>query len=292
VQKKRKKGRSGLLTFVGIWAILLLLLAGAVKYFQGSEVEGDELGFGIASENQNLLIEELNDCRQKLVWFLEAGAPEIRSGFVVNPVESLRRMAGQQQEILSYVPGDNPSWVISDVIDTPKGKAIETVMEFSGGRKVEATFFADENGEWKIDWANMVRYSDQEWPLFLVGSGEEEGEFRLLARRRSEDRSGMGKVTSVVLIGPRAGSPRDLGAPSPEVAVDSESRIGRILSEAFAKRDAGEGIYGSQSSSLDPNGMIRLRVKVMREEGSERSFVIREILACHWYDFDDLGLTE
>lgn len=294
-EPKRKKERNGLVVFVGIWVVILITLAGAVKYFRGSNEDSEELGFGIVSDKQRLVNDEFHECKRKVVEFLEAGAPERRAEHVINSVDSLRRMSRWQQDITFSVDGGDPEHSIFEVIETPKGKAIESVWALSGNRQAEAVFFEEDKGEWKIDWANLVRYSDQDWSLFLLGTEEEEGEFRLLARRRSEDSSGEGKVASVVLISPRVGSPGELGASSPEVVVDPESRIGRVLSEAFARRDAGEGVYGSMASKMDPKGMIRLRVRVLREEakkGEERSFVIRDILACHWYDFDDLGLNE
>jgi hypothetical protein len=289
---RRKKESNGLVVFVAVWLAILVILAGAVKFFQGSDEGGDELGFGIASDEQQIIAGELNECKRKVVEFLDAGAPESRVEYVINPVDALKRMSGWQQEITLSASVDRFDCSIANVIETPKGKAIETVWAGNGNRQVEAVFFEDDEGEWKIDWANMARYSELDWSLFLLGSDEEEGEFRLLARRRSEVSPGEGKIASVVLIGPRAGSPGELGASSPEVVVDPNSRIGRVLSEAFAKRDAGEGIYSSQASQLDPKGMIRLRAKVVREGGAERSFAIREILACHWYDFDDLGLEK
>ena len=289
---KRKKDRNGLALFVGIWVVLLVLLAGAVNYFRGgSEEKDDQLGFKIATNDDSLISEELNECKRKVVGYLRAGVPEHRVEFVMNPAKAARRMSSWQQDVAYSDSEKDPQNSIINVIQTPIGKGIETVWEADGSRNIEAVFFPDKKGEWKIDWANMVRYSDQEWPLFLAGSGSDESEFRLLARRRSEDPSGKGRVGSVVLIAPRPGL-GEVGVPSPEVKVDPDSRIGRALSTAFAKRDAGEGVYGSKASGYDPNGMIRLRVKVLREGDSERTFVIREILACHWYDFDGLGLDE
>ena len=292
--KPKKKKGGGLGVFVGIWVVLLLLLAGAVKFFRGEEVTDDSLGFGIATEDQRLVNEEFNECRRKLTEYIQEGSPERRAQFVINASENLRRMAGNQREI-KFTSDDLEleSWSFG-VIGTPKGKALETVWKIDENRTLEAVFFREDD-DWKIDWANMVRYSDGDWSLFLVDEGEEEKVFRLLARRRSGDPEGTGKVASVVLIGPKADSPGEYGASSPEVPVDPDSRIGRVLSAAFAKRDAKEGIYGSNASNQDPNGMIRLQVKVVRkagEEEGEKSFVIRDIIACHWYDIDDLGLAE
>lgn len=284
----RKRSRSRLGLFVALWLLALIGLMAAVKIFSSSDADSEELGFGMMTENESLLSNQYYACKTKVIGFLEGVAPENRAEFVLNSAEALKKMAGRQRK-LSYRSSEaEPTESVLQVIETPRGKAIESVWEFDGGKKVEAVFFQDEQGEWKIDWENMVRYSDQDWAVFLAGGGSEEGEFRLLARRRSIEDSG--KIASIVLIGPQVGAPGELGASSPEVAVDPDSRIGRVLAAAFAKRDAEEGIYGSQAFTMDPKGMIRLRVEMIREEDSDRQFVIREILACHWYHFDELGL--
>ncbi|MGB6220655.1 hypothetical protein [Haloferula sp.] len=284
----RKRPRSLLGLLVALWLLALIGLVATVKNFSGSDADSEELGFGMMTEDESLINDQYFACKTKVIGFLEGVAPENRAEFVLNSAEALKKMSGRQRK-LSYPSSETePSESILQVIETPRGKAIESVWEFDGGKKVEAVFFEDEQGEWKIDWENMVRYSDQDWAVFLAGGGSDEGEFRLLARRRAVEDSG--KIASIVLIGPQVGAPGELGASSPEVPVDPDSRLGRVLAAAFAKRDAEEGIYGSQAFTMDPKGMIRLRVRMLREEDGERGFVIREILACHWYDFDDLGL--
>ncbi|MEP4076758.1 hypothetical protein [Haloferula sp.] len=290
--KRKKKERSGIVVFGAIWGLILVLLAGAVKYFRGSDVEDEQLGFNIISEDQRLLADQIYECEGKVAGFLRAGSPESRAEFVMHPSKTLGRMTSHQHGSAYFDDESALERSAYKVIETPVGKAIETVWKVDDGRRIEAVFFADENGKWKIDWANMVQYSEGDWSLFLVGDGNDESEFRLFARRRSEDHSGKGKVGSIVLVGPRPGLPGELGVSSPEVKVNPDSRIGRVLSKAFSERDAGKGAYGSEASSLDPKGMIRLRVRVKREGEGELAIVIREILACHWYDFDDLGLDD
>lgn len=289
---REEKERSGLFVIVMIWALVLVLFAVGAKFLRGSKEVEEDLGFEVISEDQRLVSEQYNECKRKVGEFLSAAAPENRVEFVLNPAETLRRIAGGQTEVAGLEEETELGDAAVKVIETPRGKAIETIWELEGTRRLEAVFFKDDGGEWKIDWANLVRYSEREWPLFLVGDGVEEAEFRLLARRRAEDPTGQGKVSSIVLVGPRPGYPGELGASSPEVTVDPDSRIGRLLAAAFAKRDADEGVYGSDAAVHDPNGMIRLRAKVIREGEVEgrKVFAIREIMACHWYDFDDLGL--
>lgn len=291
-RSRHRKRKSGLLVFVLAWCAGLVVLTGVVLWLRAgdSDAQYEQLGFDVGTADERLLVEEWQEINRTIAAFFAEAVPETRVEYVLKPGETLRRIAGFQQGNPLVIADEAPENSIFEAIDTPIGKAIESVWDVEGTRKFEAVFFKNEQEVWKIDWANMMRYSERSWPLFLAGDGGNEGEFRLLARRRSDDESGEGRISSVVLIGPQVGYPGEIGASSPEIEVDPDSRIGRVLAAAFAIRDAGEGIYGSKAVRYDPNGMIRLRVRVTREGLAERKFVIREIIACHWYDFDDLGL--
>ncbi|MEM1082754.1 MAG: hypothetical protein AAGI48_01420 [Verrucomicrobiota bacterium] len=272
-----------------IWVLVLVVLAVAVKFFQGSgDLTEGAIDFG--NQESKLLAENLHLLKDEVEQYFAEGIPERRTEFVLNPGETLRRMVGFEQANQFVSAEEEPERLIAGVIETPRGKGIETVWKIGTSRKVEALFLRDGEGEWKMDWANMVRYSEKNWPLYLGGEGEDLAEFRLLARRRSGDLSG--NVSSVVLLGPRMDHPGEVGASSPEVVVEPDSRVGRALTAAFRKREAGEGVYGSEAFTLDPRGMIRVRLRLLREGESEKSFLIREVVACHWYDFDDLGLED
>jgi hypothetical protein len=289
-KRRTKEWKGGITHFVLIWAVVLVVLAVAVKFFRGADDKAVEPALNVGGQDDNLLAGNLRQLGGMVEEYLEEGVPEKRARFVLKPDETLRRMVGFEQGNQFVVSDDELEGVLSNVIDTPIGKGIETVWQMGPVRKVEAAFFEDEAEEWRLDWANMVRYSERNWPLFLAGEGANEAEFRLLARRRSQGGNEDGRISSVVLLGPRMDNPAEIGAASPEVLVDPDSRVGRILAAAFAMRDAGEGVYGSRAFELDPRGMIRVRVRLLREGESEKVFAIREVVACHWYDFDDLGL--
>ena len=176
------------------------------------------------------------------------------------------------------------------ILNLPGGKAIETCWDSTDGKKLDAVF-REEDGEWRLDWDHFVRYGDYPWSLFLAGSGPAEGEFRLLARERLADQRKKSPTISIVLYAPRFARPGETGFQSPEFLVARDTRDGQLLDAAFALARSGGHVFGSQLPQLNPEGMIRVRVKVQRVEvDRERKFVITGVLACHWYSVDDPGV--
>lgn len=291
---KPPKKSYGVAVFVVGWVVVVLLLAGVVRIFRSDTVQEDEEGpeFGLITEDQRLLSDSFAECQETLMNFLESGAPETRVRYVLDPSSVLGKMTRLRQEGGLQVSEGSPKTVIFRAIDTPQGKAIESVWEIDRGKKVEAVFRKDESGKWKIDWEDLVRYSDLSWPLYLAGVGGAEGEFRLLARKRANESGGDGDGSEIVLVEPRLGYPGRSGAQSPEVIVNRNSRFGRILNAAFERKEKGTGAYGSTVVEFDPPKMIRLRVKLRREGEVERVFTIQDIVATHWLSDDDLGIEE
>ena len=178
----------------------------------------------------------------------------------------------------------------SAVFNVPGGKVIETHWNSHNGKTLDVVF-REENDEWRLDWEDFARYSDHPWPLFLAGSGEPEGEFRLLARERLADERKDAQTISVVLYAPRFGRPNDTGFQSPEFLVSRNDRNGQLLDAAFKLAAQHKRIFNASLPDLNPGGMIRVRVKIQRSEiNLERKFEILEVLACHWYSVDDPGV--
>jgi hypothetical protein len=151
--------------------------------------------------------------------------------------------------------------------------------------------FINENGEWRLDWDHFVRYSKHPWPLFLAGGGSTQGEFRLLARQRLADDRKNADTLSLVFYTPQLGRPSDLGSKSPEFLVKRDSKNGRLLEAAFNLEKSGKRAFGVNLPSNDPEGIIRVRVKVRRvDENDERHFVLEDVVACHWYSIDEPGM--
>lgn len=230
-------------------------------------------------------------CSRVFAGFLSAGTPEERNQFVLSPITTASRMARYYE--LNPIANIDPATLSlskSVMLDLPGGKALETLWNSTDGRQLDAVF-VKEADEWRLDWDHFVRYSDYPWPLFLAGSGPDVGEFRLLARERlAEERKGDDSI-SIVLYSPRFGSANETGFQSPEFLVNRSSENGQLLETAFQMEKKGERVYGVKLSSPNPEGLIRVRVKVRRiEQNMERRFELEKIVACHWYSTNDAGV--
>ena len=95
-----------------------------------------------------------------------------------------------------------------------------------------------------------------------------------------------------MLYAPRFAHPGETGFQSPEFLVPRNTRDGQLLDAAFQLARRGGQVFDSKLPNLNPQGMIRVRVKVRRFESDlERKFEIVEVLACHWYAVADPGVT-
>lgn len=293
--RPRRRGKlKGAVKFAAVWVVLLILGAGIVQLFRLDTADPEQEGTSVTmiSEDQRLVNSALPECRRALDGFLGTLVPEARSEFVLDGSRILPRMLRLRQENQIQRGDENPELLLWSVLDTPRGKGIETMWDLGAGQRVEAVFFRDEEGAWKIDWEAMVRYSDADWALFVTGVGPQEGEFRLFARKRTGELAGEDEGSGIVLVAPRVGRPESFGARSPKIDVDPDSRIGRILETAFVRRELREvGAYGSTAVREDPPGMIRVRVLVRREGEVEKTVHLRDVVATHWLSIDELGIS-
>ena len=171
-----------------------------------------------------------------------------------------------------------------------EGQAIETQWHSSDSRSLDAVFIED-NGEWHLDWDHFARHSDYPWSLFLAGSGENHGEFRLLARERLAKERKNAESISIVFYAPRFGYSNEAGSQSPEFLIPRNTPNGRLLDAAFKLEREGKRPFGVKLHSINPEGLIRVRVKVRRVEDDEgRHFELDEVAACHWYANDAKGV--
>ena len=293
-RRKRKKG--GLMLFVVGWFVFLILLVGLVAFLRQNEGSGEGAGTSVtdAAEGQRELGEAYHACYRKVTEFLNESTPERRVKVVHEPTETLRRMVRYGGVSLRVAEDEEKSWNFFQPIEIDGERAYEGVVKLQDGRRAEFVFLEGEDGEWGIDWANLVRYSEHPWPLFLSGSTPSTGEFRLLARRRAGSSGQRGDVTSIVLFAPDPWNPDRLGSRSPEVRVDRGSRTAMMLEEAFRDREDEKGPFGSKLQEEDPRSMVRIRAKLRRHEpdgqGETARIEIEELLACHWMSVDQPGV--
>lgn len=296
--RKRRKSRFMLKLVLGWTTVLAAIVIGARQLFPEDDTENIAPPVSakkqevISDEDMLLLDENFQKCGAALAGFLQAGVPEQRNQYVLSPVTTASRMAlFYSMNPLPVIQSESLTPTANAVLKLPGGKAIETLWSTQDGRRMDVVF-REESGEWKIDWEHFARFSDFPWSLFLAGNEEAEGEFRLLARERLADERKKEETISVVLYSPRFGKPEESGFQSPEFLVSRRSRDGQLLDAAFDLARQKKTIYQSKLPDLNPDGMIRVRVKVKRTEVNlERKFEITKVIACHWYSVDDPGVV-
>jgi len=244
----------------------------------------------VNKEGKALLNDSIPLCKETLRALLTSSLPEERSQFVYSPATNVLRMTRTQDlnPFMQVEPSqiDDSKW---SILSIGGEKVIECIWYCDDGRIFEA-LFRKEDDSWKIDWEYLVRYNDVPFGIFLSGNGDEEGEFRLLARERlAEERKHLSTI-SLCFYSPITGRPSETGPQSPEFLVDRKSPAGRLFKAAFDARKQNKRPFDAELSNQDPDAMIRIRVKIRRSgENENRSFEITELKACHWYSFDDPG---
>ena len=273
--------------FIFGWVVALVVLGGMIRWFQVAGDDKEEATFEVMTEAERTKREAYGPCLAALKAFFSQVAPEGRAAHVADPATTLGKMVRMSEEQQVMSTEEEPEALRFDLIETPRGKTIDSSWRI-GQRRYDVAFYRDGDGSWKLDWEAMARFSERSWPLFVAGVGADEGEFRVLVRRRA-----VGKkrdTLSLVLMGPRPGFPERIGAQSPEVRVDPKSRVGRIVEAALAAKEQGVGAYGSKAAENDPAGAARMRVKVKRTGEAEKTFHLQDVVACHWLAIDDLGI--
>lgn len=243
-------------------------------------------------EKDNALLNEVGSlCNRAFSGYLAARTPEERNQFVLRPVTTAARMNRFYNENPS-INFDPSTFKLAhgSVIHLPSGPAIEYHWTSSEGYQLDSVF-VKENDEWRLDWDHFARYSDYPWPLFLAGSGSDFAEFRLLARERLAEERKNADAISIVLYAPRFGNTMETGFQSPEFLIRRDTRNGQLLDAAFKLMREDKRVFGARFPNNNPEGFIRVRVKVRRfEEDLERRFELVEVIACHWYSVDAPGV--
>lgn len=298
---RKKRGKNLALRFVVAWIFVLGTVI-AVRHFLTKADQEKEIGKQgeenmaegtMADERVAIMASALPQCHQALAGFLTAGTPEARNQFVADPINTAARMAAFY--------GSNPFprvdlKAVSRIGQQPLKVGGEWMIETrwqegEDGACFDAVFRRGPGG-WMLDWDHFARYCDKPWSLFLAGEGSEEAEFRLLARKVSGgDAAGQaGSGLRFELLAPVFGRPLESGAVSPEMVVARRSDEGLLLEAAFNAKEEGKPLFGSLMETMEPEGLVRVRVRVKRGEfGGVRSFDVSKVVACHWMSSDEAG---
>jgi hypothetical protein len=299
-QKVRRRKNQHLMVkiFMG-WLLLLSAIFFAVRHHYHDEnaeriaaKEVDRSPEAAPDPDAEFMNKHLQACGNTFVSFLAESAPEQCSEYVLTPLDTISRMVRfQGYNSLPKLDPESLTPSANSVLHFNEGKGIEIRWNTKDGRQIE-TAFREVQGEWKLDWEHYSRYSDYSWSLFLAGSGPDEGEFRLLARERLvEERKDKDTTVSVVFYTPRFGQPEETGIQSAEFLIARDSESGKMLQAGFAAAAAGKHPFGCKLPNPNPDGLIRVRVKVKRiEANGERRFEVVSVPACHWYSTDEPGI--
>jgi hypothetical protein len=295
--RKRKSSYFIPVLLAGWMVFIGLIIVGARMLWPEAKV-GEKVVIRNAAASNQVTGEEVSElrkvgpiCAGVLTGFLNAGTPEERNQFVVDPINTAARMARfyELNPIVNIDP-DTIASAGSAILSIPGRHAIEIQWESADNRRLDAVF-VENNGEWRLDWDHFARYSEYPWALFLAGSGPAEAEFRLLARERLAKERKNAESISIVLYAPRFAYNGESGYQSPEFLIKRDTRDGKLLDAAFEQRRKGERPFGVNLNIVNPQEMIRLRVKVRRvEQGGPRRFELVKVIACHWYSTDDTGV--
>ncbi|HSP42722.1 MAG TPA: hypothetical protein VLO11_07630 [Luteolibacter sp.] len=294
---RKPKHRHLMLKLILGWTLVLaLIVLGARKLWH--KPQAADQAPALAGESITLNEEEVEimqtagqQCGRVFEGFIAAGTPEQRNQFVLAPLDTVSRMTRfYSMNPMPSISAEKLEPMDGGILRLPGGNAYEARWKSQDGQ-IYDTVFRRENDEWRLDWDHFARYSDYPWALFIAGSGPDEGEFRLLARERLAEERKAEPAISLVLYAPRFGSPRETGFQSPEFLVPRDSPAGRLIGAAFQLSREGGRVFGGKLEEINPDGMIRIRVKVRRfEEDMQRKFEIAEVLACHWLSVDDPGV--
>lgn len=291
-----RKGRKPLIVKLLLaWVLFMAAIVAVGIYHTPKEVKknsAQKMQNDQQEKDEHILNQAIPTMSRSIDGFLTAVTPEEANQFVYDPTG----VAGKVQRFYqsnARIPMDAKSMRVfaRGLVHTPSGDIVE--MRWRMGNRIYQTFFIKNNqGDWLMDWQDFERYSDYPWSVFLHEGGEAEGEFRLFARERLAEEKKSTPQISLVLYAPKSGHPEALGAVSPEILVDRSSHSGRMLAKAFELEKKGIQIFQSSLLRMDPEGLIRVRLKIRRTgEGDARSFTVEDVMACHWLSIPDPGVT-
>jgi hypothetical protein len=287
------------------WLVIMVLLVIAVRLRSPEPAKSgpstssrDSTFKGTAGDETVVAVRKaIPLCRDVLAGFLHATTPEERNQFVLDPVNTAGRMARFYS--LNSLPRIDPASLqntTNSMLHLPSGPALESRWETPDGMVLDSVF-VQQADEWRLDWDHFVRHQDYPWAPFLAGEGPDEGEFRLLVRPRLARDGSESNQLNLVFYPPRFGRPESVTAPSLELIIQRDSDHGKLLTAGFKMRARQERLFGSTLPDLDPEGMLRVRVKLRRlpaepgaDEDADKKFELLAVLACHWLTTTDPGV--
>lgn len=296
-----KRKTRAIFWFAMIWMVVLVGIVG-LRYFLAENTPKKrnldlvDLNRNLtAADREKILDQAFGECEQVIRGFLDGKTVDERTPYIARSLD-LKTVLEQQEKDQLFPRLDAGSITCTEKEWIRLGDEWMVSTKWSdadGGSLFDAVFRKEFEG-WKLDWLHFSRFSEASWKLFLVGEGRhDQAEFRLLARQ-DQDASGTGlneERMMIVLAASEWGKPAQVVDESPAISIDLMSDEGRMLKAAFELRSQNRSVGGGELSPLDPEGYVRVRVRMSRDELAGRfRLTLDELKACHWMDSDLSGL--
>lgn len=289
------------LFFALIWMFILTVAVGLRYYLTKTSdkpriLSISDLGKNITeTDKEKILNQVLPECDRIIRGFLSAETIEKRIEFIGRSADLKAVVEAHDKDLsLSQLDVSSLERTGQEWIRLGDEWMVLTQWKDAEGENVFEAVFRKELDGWKLDLPHFSQYSQTSWMLFLAGQGKvDTAEFRLLARKYkdSENPTGRRQYMAIVLIAPEWGKSKQAVLDSPIFSIDLMSHEGQLLTAAFDLREKNLAVGGGKLAPLEPEGFVRVRVKVTRVElGGQFRLSINELKSCHWMDSDLSGL--
>lgn len=287
VQKVRRQKQMRMAII--LWAVLLAAVPSAIFYFNGKQrEEADVLIAQNKKESEAYKLEReegVGRALQTFYKYLEDSDANRRSALVVGGVRQILKLQADIADLSADRLGVRGK--VENVEYYPDGEypRVELILSSREGRRYEVVLWEIE-GEWKFDWEQHVRYSQESLKRFLdqksVGGS---AEFRLYVRRRYSSSMKQDQDLQLLFYQPSARL-GDRFVESPQVVLKPGEPLYADLNEAFENVEARkeESVVGSE----DPEGLLRVRATLsfVKGEDGEQKLALDKISAYHWMAFE------
>ncbi len=286
--------------FTLIWILILLGAVGLRYYLTKDSDKPKILSFSDLRNNlsekdkEKILNQVLPECDRSIRGFLSAQTIEERVEFITRSAELKAAVeAHDKDQPFAQVDASKLERTAEEWIRLGDEWMILTQWKDAEGDNVFDAVFRKEADRWKLDWPHFSRYSEASWKSFIAGEGEsDQAVFRLLAKKQKDTDAPRlnDQRMMIVLAAPVWGKPEQAVTESPMISIDLSSEDGELLKAAFELREKNLTVGGSKLAPLDPEGFVRVHVKLSRDElGGEFRLILNELKTCHWIDSNRSG---
>lgn len=292
-KRRKKEDNKKLYLFIGAWFFVIIGLVLLFNFQGGNQEEADVeagIGSGMKPWEREFLREHLNRINRNFNGFHAADTHSKKQQYIDRSSELAAdyNRFNQTHSVPTYVaPMRLVTQNILEIQKEPLVLAMETIWTDQKSRQAEAVHVWDGDG-WKLDWESYAPYSSVPWTLFRSGVGKKKGEFRLLVRRRKGGADS--NEMTLLFYSPQPPGEGALEAirmtESPEVVIERRGEMGKKLRFLLDEREAGKMPIESILGQGDPEGMVRVWVKLAWEESegeSEPQMVLEELKGVSWY---------